>query len=437
MLMAGYQFIHVESYARSAGAGKAGGHSIASVMAEATRVDDACPHVENPQPPTLLFGVQPSEVEAAANDWADATKDAQGRKLRKDGLCLLAGVVSCPPEFTDEQWAAFKLDAVAFLAGDGRLLSCIEHMDEKERHFHFYKLAKKGERFKSIHPGKMAAAEAKARGELKGGQNAAYKAAMRGYQNAFFESVASKHGMARIGPKKRRLTRDAWKAEKAMLAAVAEKQKTLANMQGDLEAKLAAVAVEKEAIKSHMAEVLAKADAAASIDAANKAIIAEIKAKSDAVEKALKASKISAEKNRTTVAYIRGEKAKIEAAKKADIRRKNIVGVVGELVGTFGRAAILPIVAALDFVKAKKAKDQIKKLAQESTQLNDQLRAKNEEFAALESEKKRAIMALDVAKDKHRKELLAADQKTAALEAKIKALTGPELGQPLRPLAPK
>lgn len=33
----GYQFLHVESYAREAGKSKAGGHSIRSIIAEATR----------------------------------------------------------------------------------------------------------------------------------------------------------------------------------------------------------------------------------------------------------------------------------------------------------------------------------------------------------------------------------------------------------------
>src|SRR5476649_2523610 len=81
-----------------AGKGKAGGHTVASVMAEATRQPDACPHVENPAPPILLFGCSLAEVESKANEWAASSTDAIGRKLRKDGLCLLAGVISAPDD---------------------------------------------------------------------------------------------------------------------------------------------------------------------------------------------------------------------------------------------------------------------------------------------------------------------------------------------------
>jgi len=152
--MAGFQFFHIEGYARTAAKGKAGGHSISSVMAEAMRVDGACPHVEQPLAPVLLFGSPPSEVEAAAKEWGDTAKDAIGRKLRKDGLCLLAGVVSCPPQFNDAQWQALKLDTVAYLAADGRLVSCIEHVDEAQRHLHFYKIPPPGGRLKTSTPAK-------------------------------------------------------------------------------------------------------------------------------------------------------------------------------------------------------------------------------------------------------------------------------------------
>ena len=98
--MAGSQFIHLECYSlQTPKCPKAGSHSVKSVMAEAIREAGSCPHVLDPQPPVLLFGVDPREIEALTKIWVISSVDAIGRKLRKDGLCLLAGVISCPPSF--------------------------------------------------------------------------------------------------------------------------------------------------------------------------------------------------------------------------------------------------------------------------------------------------------------------------------------------------
>src|SRR5476651_440558 len=217
----GFQFLHVESYARQAGKGKAGGHTVASVMAEAKRQPDACPHVENPAPPILLFGCSLAEVESKANEWAASSTDAIGRKLRKDGLCLLAGVISAPDDMAAEVWESMKQEAIAWLNQDGRLVSVAEHADEAHRHVHFYKIPAPGARFETLHPGRAAALEAKADGALRGEQNRAYKEAMRGFQDDFFEQVGARHGLTRLGPAKRRLTRSEWKNEQVAALSLA------------------------------------------------------------------------------------------------------------------------------------------------------------------------------------------------------------------------
>ena len=222
----GYQFLHIESYARTAGKGKAGGHTVGSVMAEATRQPDACPHVDVSQEPVHVFGVPVGEVEALATEWAANSVDAIGRKLRKDGLCLLAGVVSAPDDMSDADWSSMKRDTVEWLNRDGRLVSVVEHVDEAHRHIHFYKLPAPGERFDVLHPGRSAAAEAKAQGLVKGEQNKAYKAAMRGLQDDFFEHVGMRYGLNRLGPAKRRLTRSGWVAEQATMQALSKTIRT-------------------------------------------------------------------------------------------------------------------------------------------------------------------------------------------------------------------
>lgn len=216
----GYQFIHIESYARQAGKGKDGENNISKVAGEADRLEGNTKHLPTPQPPMILYGVSASKVAEMAEDWADEAKDSRGHKLRKDGLCLVAGVISVPNDLTDKEWADFKIASFDWLVemyGD-RLKSIIEHTDEPFRHFHFYVIPNPDEKFEVIHQGKKAASEVKQiiseDGEnKKGAQNSAYKEAMKAYQDEFFKKVGMKSGLLRLGPGKRRLTRKAYLEE--------------------------------------------------------------------------------------------------------------------------------------------------------------------------------------------------------------------------------
>jgi len=188
--------------------------SIHDIAAEAERDPGACHHVMEPMPPFVLYGCSAREAAKQAEGWATDAKDSQGRALRKDGLCLLAGVASMPAERIHE-WEAFKADTVKYLKQKygKRLKSVIEHVDEEHPHMHFYVVPEPGERFDLIHDGRKAAELLKT--SPKGKQNRAYKDAMRVFQDDFSEKVASLHGLARLGPARRRLTRSAWQSEKA------------------------------------------------------------------------------------------------------------------------------------------------------------------------------------------------------------------------------
>jgi hypothetical protein len=225
-----YQFIHEESYARSAGKGKTGGHSVSSIISEALRAPGAHPHVEAPLPPVTLFGCAPDAVEALATSYAETVKDAQGRKLRTDSPVLLAGVVSAPGAMSDAQWLVFKRDAVTALQeryGE-RLRSVIEHTDEAHKHIHYYCVPLAGERFDTLATGRGAKAAAEAAGKAEGLKkeqlsklgNDAYKAERREFQDWFFKRVGMKHGLARIGPGRRRLSRAQWQAEQQQASAL-------------------------------------------------------------------------------------------------------------------------------------------------------------------------------------------------------------------------
>lgn len=224
--MAGYQFIHVESYARKAGKGKTGDYNAKDVIAEARREPGHCNHVQEPQKPNVLFG-DIDQVEAQAEAWAEQAKDAKGRKLRADGLCLLGGVVSLPRD-QEKHWNSFRKLVMEYLhqTYGERLKAVVEHQDEAHPHVHFYVVPKHGERFEAIHEGRAAAAHAKASGQLKGFQNEAYKQAMRAFQDDFSLKVGQPFGLTRLGPGRRRLTRKAWHAEQKQAKALAEVQKT-------------------------------------------------------------------------------------------------------------------------------------------------------------------------------------------------------------------
>lgn len=282
----GYQFIHVECYARAAGAGKAGGRNLRDVIAEAEREAAACPHIGNPRPPILLHGAPPGEAAAWAELQAAEATDAKGRKFRRDGLCLLGGVVSYPDTWealgagTDAhaRWQAWEMATVAWLRQEygGALMTVLRHEDEGHPHLHFYAVPPLGPegrlRIADLHPGRRAAEAAKEAGEAKGAQNAAYKAAMRDFQSRYWEAVGMGHGLTRLGPGKRRLTRAAWRAEKAVAGATAEAMRAAARADASVERAHAVVA----AARVRAEEAQAAADAA---DAARRRAEADAKAK--------------------------------------------------------------------------------------------------------------------------------------------------------------
>ncbi len=293
----GYQFLHIECYARAAGAGKAGGRTLRDVIAEAEREPAACPHIDAPRPPVLLHGADPREAAAWAEQQAGEAKDAKGRKFRKDGLCMLAGVVSYPDGWdalgvgTDAhaRWQAWEAATVAWLREEygAALMTVLRHEDERHPHLHFYAVptvtADGRLRIADIHPGRRASEAAKDAGAAKGEQNAAYRAAMRDYQNRYWQSVGMGHGLTRLGPRKRRLTRAAWQAEQAVVAATADALRvaervtaTAAEREAQAGAAIGKARAMVTAAKVKAAEAQAAADAA---DAARQRADADARAK--------------------------------------------------------------------------------------------------------------------------------------------------------------
>ena len=111
------------------------------------------------------------------------------------------------------------------------LAAVVRHTDEKYAHLHAYILPGDAEmRARRLHPGVSAKEAAKSEAVADGADaktangigNRVYRAAMREMQDGFWRSVGIPCQLTRIGPARRRLTRAAWHAEKAGVAAAAE-----------------------------------------------------------------------------------------------------------------------------------------------------------------------------------------------------------------------
>lgn len=267
-----YQFIHIEAYAReikkelevkaeenaSKKKKQKKSRTVREIIAEAKREDDNCPHIDieklaNPAlAPEKIYGLNLDAVEKEANFWAENSKDGGGQKLRKNGMCLLAGVVSLPNDTTPEDWQSFKNSAVNWLKKEyGKCLrSVIEHKDEAHKHLHFYCIPDAGKQFSSIHKGIEARTKARQEKLSSKEQNLAYCEAMREFQDKFSLEVGQPHGLTRIGPGRRRLTRAQWQQEQAQARAL---------KQANSRAKKVVKKAEKQAI-----EIVEKAEEKAS-----------------------------------------------------------------------------------------------------------------------------------------------------------------------------
>lgn len=246
-----FQFIHLEAYSRKS---DKSGRSVHWVLDEAERKPGACPHVENPELPSVVYGCTIAEVraahDAACSSARTVTREGKAKAIRVDQKTLLTVVAShevTPEECREDpekraSYEAWERDTVKWLQGQygDALKSVIRHEDEGRMHIHAYILR---DDLKALegHPGTAAKRLAKG-AALADGKDAkaangegdkAYKAAMRAWQDSYWQAVGLPHGMARLGPGKRRLSRSEWQAEKA----AAQSLKLARDMAADLKAK--------------------------------------------------------------------------------------------------------------------------------------------------------------------------------------------------------
>jgi hypothetical protein len=220
------QFNRLSRYGVAPRKGAAAWSNIAGVTAEAARVPSASNHIGEPIEPNMMFGVGPLEAGAIALQRAASARDAIGRKLRKDGCALLAGVASYPIErkmidaVDRDAYALWCQDVLAWLQrqfGD-HLMSVVEHSDERFPHLHYFVVPMLNENNRlnvnELHPGCRAKAAAEAAGAGKKAGDSAYRAAMRGWQDDFHCEVSAFHRHDRFGPKRMRVSRQQWQMER-------------------------------------------------------------------------------------------------------------------------------------------------------------------------------------------------------------------------------
>ena len=212
------------------------------MIGEAGRARGNAPHVKNPREPRLVYGIELSEVGQRATHLSYEARDRAGRRLRSDGVALVAGVVSYPIQirhmggFTSDfdvyqHWVALTLQWLQKEHGPC-LKSVVEHDDEDQFHLHFYVLPELGadgrSKFDRAHPGRSALDAATERGVGSGARRAAYTNAMVEWQDRFHASVGKLFGHERLGPRRMRIERARHKVNR-------EAEERLARIRAELE----------------------------------------------------------------------------------------------------------------------------------------------------------------------------------------------------------
>ena len=341
--MAGFQFVHVETYGRKPGKSRTG---TSFVFREAQRRPGCCEHVEQPGEPVTVWGDGLAVIEVQHDGQADESRlvDSTGkaRKFRQDQHTLLTVVAShpaTPGQVRDDpavavavaEWQRLTVEWLHAEHGD-RLRSVVRHDDEGHVHLHAYVLPDDpAMKARLLHPG-VQAKEAAVADAVAGGMDSkaanragdvAYRAAMRGWQDSYWEKVGLPCGLARLGPGRRRLSRASWQAEQAQVERVAGLAGALAEV------------VRVESVLQQAAPRLVEVAAAGDVARALVDQVAELKAERDAVIAAAEVAKADADRIRaeakssatTIIGQAKRQAVDIVAAARREVEALRGIGV--------------------------------------------------------------------------------------------------------------
>lgn len=279
---------------------KAVAWSALDLLCEAMRVDGHIPHVKNPKPPRIIFAYNdeirenPLKVADLADAWAQSVKEVTGRAHQRNSPVMAGVVFSLPKEMID-QWPAFRDASVKWMKekyGE-RLKLVIEHEDEENPHAHCYLISNFGvnadgkpfsEPFGAVHEGYAESRSARRKAIEKLGNNAvtkkgkgytkgattraAFKDAMKDYQDRFYYDVARHFNLTRLGPQMKKLShaeairqRDIRKAEAERVAAEELRVKAFEEVRAAIEARrLASLEVAQQRIAAREEAEMASAE---------------------------------------------------------------------------------------------------------------------------------------------------------------------------------
>ncbi len=338
-----FQFIHMEGFSRK-GDGK--GRKVSFVFSEARRDPVASVHVTNPSTPVVVYGSTIDEVEAmhdaAAAVAMTAVKGGKPRKLRQDHKTLHTVIASHP--FTMEEVRAdpeklreaedWERRTIAWLRSQygADLKSVVRHEDESHFHVHAYIVPTDDPEMRALrhHPGVVAKRATMAAGPadvedkkaLSKKADAAYKSAMRSWQDDYHEAVGIPCGLARLGPQRRRLTRAEWQAEQVQAKALRMTIDRAREVKRKGESMIASTKEDAAAIRAEVAA--AKAEAERQIAAAKAATEAAKAAQDKAVAEQRKA--------RSMMARVREEAARV---REATARLQRLPGALRSMLDGF------------------------------------------------------------------------------------------------------
>lgn len=223
------QFINLGAYGRKPRAGEPDWSCIEGITEEGARVPKASRHLSYRGTPKVLLGISPIEAGRIAIERSLVALDRANKRLRRDGVALLAGVASYPipkqclseagERDVYDHWCNSVIDWLIEQFG-AHLLSVVEHNDEEFMHLHFYVvpqlLANGRLNVNDIHPGRIVKVAAEEAGASQKDQDAAYRRSMERWQSTFHWDVSRLFGHARFSAKRARVSRLERKMQKAM-----------------------------------------------------------------------------------------------------------------------------------------------------------------------------------------------------------------------------